>query len=98
MTHMPPIFEGVDDTDLGAKQQVGYQYSTMQGVIHEVEKVCDRKTINIILKPCHKDAYRKRFLSLSRSTGSFVPGCILYFRRNCGLFVTSMSVYIEPTP
>ena len=49
MTHMPPLFGVVDDTAFGAKQQVGYHYSTMQRVIHEAEKVRDRKTINIMV-------------------------------------------------
>ena len=43
MTHMPPIFGVVDDTAFGAKQHVGYQYSTLPTVIHEAEKVRDRK-------------------------------------------------------
>ena len=49
MTHTPPIFGAVDDTAFGAKEQVGYQYSTMPMVIHEAEKVRDRKTINIMV-------------------------------------------------
>ena len=48
-THMPPLFGAVDDADFGAKQQVGYHYSTMQRFIHEAEKVRDRKTINIMV-------------------------------------------------
>ena len=49
MTHMPPLFGAVEDAAFGAKQKVGYQYSTMPRVIHEAEKVRDRKTINIML-------------------------------------------------
>ena len=50
MTHMPPLFGAVEDAAFGAKQKVGYQYSTMPRVIHEAEKVRDRKTINIMLR------------------------------------------------
>ena len=49
MTHMPPLFGAVEDAAFGVKQKVGYQYSTMPRVIHEAEKVRDRKTINIML-------------------------------------------------
>ena len=50
VTHMPPVFGAVDDTAFGAKQKVGCQYSAMPRLIHEAEKVRDRKTINIMLR------------------------------------------------
>ena len=50
MTHTPPLFGAVEDAAFGAKQKVGYQYSTMPRVIHEAQKVRDRKTINIMLR------------------------------------------------
>ena len=49
MSHSPPVFGAVDDTAFGAKQKVGYQYSTMPRIIHETEKVRDRKILNIIV-------------------------------------------------